>query len=217
MESFDGGTVWTAQIRINQDPLGNNNLQDLVWADFDSDGDLTVCWRDRRNGIANTYQTGTEIYGVVRWKDSINFSPDFAISDTQVAHDVVLDGKGNDFMNVNFLNDTIYAVWGDVRTGVLSIYLNKIGVISGTNSIQIISRESLSSFNVYPNPSSDKLYMKEKMIVDSYKVFNENGQEIMNGVQFPEAGLSVSELTSGTYQLFLYSGKEVKMTLFIKE
>ena len=217
MESFDAGTVWTTQIRINQDPLGNNNLQDLVWADFDSDGDLTVCWRDRRNGIANTYQTGTEIYGVVRWKDSINFSPDFAISDTQVAHDVVLDGKGNDFMNVNFLNDTIYAVWGDVRTGVLSIYLNKIGVISGTNSIQIISRESLSSFNVYPNPSSDKLYMKEKMIVDSYKVFNENGQEIMNGVQFPEAGLSVSELTSGTYQLFLYSGKEVKMTLFIKE
>jgi hypothetical protein len=59
--------------------------------------------------------------------------------------------------------------------------------------------------------------MKEEMIVYSYKVINENGQEMMRGVQFPESGLSVTKLTSGTYQLLLYSGKEVKMTLFIKE
>ncbi len=217
MESFDAGINWTAQQRVNQDPLGNGKLQDLVWADFDLDGDLAVCWRDRRNGGTNTYQTDTEIYAVVRWKDSINFSPDFPISDQLIQHDDVLDGKGNDFMNVNFLNDTIYAVWGDVRTGILSIYINKISAIDGTNSIHLISKESLSAFTIYPIPSIDKIYIKENIKIDSYKIINENGQEIMSGNEFTENGLSISMLASGIYQIYFYTDKSIEKSTFIKE
>lgn len=217
MESFDAGNSWLSQERINQDPIGNGKLQDLVWADFDIDGDLAVCWRDRRNGIGNTYQETTEIYCAIRWKDSINFSPDFAISDTQVAHDVILEGKGNDFMNVNFLNDTIYAVWGDVRTGVLSIYMNKIGVNNGTNSIHLISKEALPYFTIYPNPTTDKIYINENQTNDSYKIINENGQQIICGEQFPEAGISVSKFKNGVYYIYIYCGKQIKVSTFIKE
>jgi hypothetical protein len=217
MESFDAGNSWMSQERINQDPLGNGKLQDLVWADFDIDGDLAVCWRDRRNGIGNTYQETTEIYCAIRWKDSINFSPDFAISDTQVAHDVILEGKGNDFMNVNFLNDTIYAVWGDVRTGVLSIYMNKIGVNNGSNSIHLISEEALPYFTIYPNPTTDIIYINENQTNDSYKITNENGQQIICGEQFPEAGISVSKFKNGVYYIYIYCGKQIKVSTFIKE
>ena len=39
-ESFDAGQNWSAPLRINDDPIANNRMQDLVWADFDIDGDL---------------------------------------------------------------------------------------------------------------------------------------------------------------------------------
>ncbi len=35
-ESFDGGENWQNGVRVNDDPVGNNRMQDLVWADFDS-------------------------------------------------------------------------------------------------------------------------------------------------------------------------------------
>ena len=57
MESYDEGVSWSNPIRINDDLQGNGKMQDLVWADFDLDGDLVVTWRHRRNSSANGYQT----------------------------------------------------------------------------------------------------------------------------------------------------------------
>jgi hypothetical protein len=216
IESFNGGSTWSTQERINQDPVGNGKLQDLVWADFDSDGDLAVCWRDRRNASGNTYQQATEIYGVVRWKDSTDFSTDFPISSTQAAHDVILDGSGNDFMNVNFLNDTIYAVWGDVRTGVLSIYLNKFGVVNGTNSISLISQEAVENLLIYPNPSEDYIQLKHAFKTDHYSVLNTEGKVVLSGKKFPSNGLSIEKLDKGKYTLILESDEWMLSTSFIK-
>lgn len=216
IESFNAGLTWTVQERINQDPVGNGKLQDLVWADFDSDGDLAVCWRDRRNASGNNYQQASEIYGAVRWKDSSNFSADFPISNAQAAHDIVLEGNGNDFMNVNFLNDTIYAVWGDVRTGILSIYLNKYGVVEGTNSISIINQEVVENHLIYPNPSEDYIYLKNYYKTDRYTVFNSLGKAVLSGRKFPVNGLSIEKLEKGNYTLLLESGEWVQSSSFIK-
>lgn len=216
IESFNGGSTWTAQERINQDPVGNGKLQDLVWADFDTDGDLAVCWRDRRNASGTNYQQASEIYGVVRWKDSINFTADFPISNAQAAHDVVLEGNGNDFMNVNFLNDTIYAVWGDVRTGVLSIYLNKYGVVGGTNSISLISQEAVENQIIYPNPATNEIHLKDHFKSDRYSLLNAEGKVVMSGKKFPANGLSIEKLDHGTYTLILESEEWMLSTSFIK-
>lgn len=217
MESFNGGINWTAQQRVNQDPIGNGKLQDLVWADFDQDGDLAVCWRDRRNAAGTNYQQTSEIYGVVRWKDSINFSADFPISDSPATHDVVLEGNGNDFMNVNFLNDTIYAVWGDVRTGVLSIYLNKYAVSSGTNSINLINQELIEDPLVFPNPAHDQIQLKDYFKTDHFSIINSAGKIVSDGRKFPLNGLSIEKLPNGVYTLYLTSGDWVASTVFIKE
>ena len=51
-ESFDEGAIWTSGIRINDDPIANNRMQDLLWADFDVNGNLVVsCIRRLRNNF----------------------------------------------------------------------------------------------------------------------------------------------------------------------
>lgn len=151
METYDA-VNWTTPVRLNDDPIGNGKMQDLVWGAFNEDGDLAVCWRDRRNASANGYQTETEIYGAIRFKDSTDFEPNFPISSEQAPHDVVLEGAGNDFMNVQFVGDTLYTIWGDVRTGTVNIFLNKMSVSSGTSSIQTIHQD-VAPITIYPNPA----------------------------------------------------------------
>lgn len=217
MESFNGGTTWSSQQRINQGPVGSGKLQDLVWADFDLDGDLAVCWRDRRNTASTGYAVPTEIYCAVRYKDSTNFSLDFAITDNQVAHDIILEGKGNDFMNVQFLNDTVYAVWGDVRTGNLSIYLNKVSVATGVSSITTIAKESIVNPLVYPNPASESIRLTQDFKSHRYIVFDQTGRPVLKGRKFPEEGLDIRKLATGTYTLFLEKDEWSCTSTFIKE
>lgn len=217
MESLNGGVSWTAQQRINQDPVGTGKLQDLVWADFDLDGDLAVCWRDRRNASTTGYDVPTEIYCAVRDKDSVNFSPDFALTDNQISHDIVLEGKGNDFMNVQFLNDTVYAVWGDVRTGSLSIYLNKTAIGSGTTSVTTIFQETTSEPVIYPNPSSEMIRLTTPAKTERYTIYDQHGKPVFKGKKFPPEGLDIHRLSNGTYTLLLETKEWQRSTTFIKE
>lgn len=216
METYDGGSIWSSQQRINQDPIGNGKIQDLVWADFDSDGDLAICWRDRRNGAGTTYQETTEIYATIRWKDSISFSNDFSISDMAAAHDDILDGSGNDFMNVNFLNDTLYAVWGDVRTGILSIYLNKIGLANGTSSLILINKEIYEPIIIYPNPSNDRIFLRKSMNINSYTIVDDQGKIVLSGGHFPIDGIDIENLPIGIYEIIFNVEGRSNKSAFMK-
>lgn len=214
IESFNGGISWTSQQRINQDPIGNGNVQDLVWADFDTDGDLAVCWRDRRNGAAGTYLTSSEIYGVVRQNGGSNFGAEFLISDALAAHAPVLEGSGNDFMHVKFLNDTLYAVWGDTRNGVLSIYINKTAVQNGTNTIATVSQEEIP-FIVFPNPTENKLYTSFNMNGE-FRIIDSNGKTALEG-NIPKDGIDVRMLTPGIYEFATSCFGKKYSTSFIKK
>lgn len=213
METFDL-INWTTPVRINDDPVGNGKLQDLLWGEFNENGDLAICWRDRRNASANGYQTDTEIYGVVRYKDSANFEPNFPISSQQVAHDAVLEGSGNDFMNVRFVGDTLYAVWGDVRTGTVTIYLNKTSVATGFSSTQTIHTDD-NLITIYPNPASDFFTIEEFDQLENCVLFDANGHRIQT---IPSASTSVEALPSGTYFVrFTTNGKAFAQPIVINK
>jgi len=158
-ESLNAGNTWTNPLRINDDVESNGAMQDLVWADFDEDGDLAITWRDRRNGSETGYQTESEIYCSVRCVDSIHFEPNFRLSDTQTEYDnLFLSQSGNDFMCVNLLQDTIRSVWGEVRNGALNIYFTKRAAKSDApNEIFSISSDELPSYTIYPNPAINEL------------------------------------------------------------
>ncbi|MCH2224566.1 MAG: T9SS type A sorting domain-containing protein [Crocinitomicaceae bacterium] len=207
METFDTQN-WTTPIQVNQDPVGK--MQDMTWANFNEYGDLAICWRDRRNASGTGYQTETEIYARVRFKDSINFEPDLPISSQQVAHDVVLESNGNDFMNVQFQGDTLYTIWGDVRTGVLNIFLNKLNVLDGTSSIHEVYQ---SQPLIFPNPTSDVITIKNIEDYTSLFITNSKGKFIK---AITTATTSVSNLDSGIYLIhFHINGKHFSKSIKI--
>lgn len=212
METYDA-VSWTAPARLNQDPIGNGKMQDLVWGDFNENGDLAVCWRDRRNASANGYSTETEIYGVIRFKDSINFEQDFAISDQQVPHDAVLEGKANDFMSVRFVGDTLYSIWGDVRSGTLNIYINRYNVITGTNSTTEIWSEK-PIIGIYPNPATENITMDNFDICEDVKIMDIKGRWITD---MDKANKSIEDFDPGTYYAVGKFNGEMFSVEFVKQ
>jgi hypothetical protein len=213
-ETMDAGITWTSFKRINQDPIANGKLQDLLWADFDLDGDLLVCWRDRRNGIGTSYAEPTEIYAVVRPKDSLNFNVDYRISSQQIQHDQVLTNSGNDFMHTCLMNDTAYTVWGDVRTGTLKIYLNKWNIFSQLGSLSEIP--TAETIPIIPNPSNISIQVPANFIGETYTIFSLNGSCIVKK-ELENEFIDISCLTKGSYILQINKEKHCFNSKFIKD
>ncbi len=196
IETLNGGTSWIAPVRVNSDPVANGALQDLVWADFDDDGDLAVAWRDRRNATGTGYQVSTEIWGAIRYKDSTDFSADFRISDVQAAHDVILEGSGNDFMSLQLQDDYLYAIWGDVRNSKVNIWLNKINIATGSSQInEVFSRPFVS---LYPNPTQDAFTIDTKSTSVTYRILDLQGNLVQEGTTQTK-NISIKDLPLGQY------------------
>jgi len=217
-ESFDEGVNWTSPIRINDDPIANNRMQDLVWADFDYDGDLVVSWRDRRNGIDSTYTTSSEIWGAVRSKDSTSFSDNFQISDNSVAYDTILSFSGNDFMCIKLVNDTLSAVWGDTRNGKLNIWFQRMSMTGLILSTQQISSENVPNIKIFPNPSVSNVTIEGENL-NKIIVINENGtvvlvQQNQNGIE--NSVIDLNNLSKGIYFVQVTTSKGIIVKKIIK-
>lgn len=213
-ETTDAGITWTTMQRINQDPIANGKLQDLLWADFDVDGDLLVCWRDRRNGLGTSYAETTEIYAAVRPKDSLNFNLDYPISSQQIQHDSILESSGNDFMNTCLMNDTAYSIWGDVRSGSLKIYLHKWNILSQVSTISEIPTNEI--IQLFPNPSNLLIQLPQHLIGETYAIFSSNGSCIVKKEVLDEF-IDISELAKGGYTLQIQKDKFLYGVKFIKD
>ncbi|MFK7784870.1 MAG: T9SS type A sorting domain-containing protein [Crocinitomicaceae bacterium] len=197
-ETYDFGDNWTTPLRVNDDPIGNGILQDMIWASFDTDGDLVVCWRDRRNSGGQGYAQPSEIFGRIRWHDSTDFSPSFIVTDTIADYNNVLSQSGNDFMCHQLLNDTLYISWADTKTGFLNIWFDKIAMTSG-NSVGLtnLAGSELPIVKVYPNPSNEWVNLEiDELHLESIVVLDMDGRVVIR----PEAlKFSVSDLPTGSY------------------
>lgn len=220
IESFDKGLNWTNPIRINDDPIANNRIQDLIWVDFDHDGDVIITWRDRRNANDSTYQVSSEIYGAVRWKDSTSFSSNFAITDTSVTYNTILANNGNDFMSVDMINDTAYVVWGDTRNGFLNIWFQQLDLRTGTTSVKDLEND-IAFISVYPNPSKEKIAInlgKNELQNASLKLIDIAGNIVLKQkVMQQKVHLNLSAYSSGTYFVQFSNNKGSKTLKVVKE
>ena len=218
-ESFNEGVTWSEGIRINDDPIGNKRMQDLLWADFDDDGDLVISWRDRRNGNDSTYTTASEIWGAVRLKNGDAFLPNFQITDELVPYDSILGFSGNDFMCIKLANDTLNAVWGDARNGKLNIWYQRSSLDGVIISVKQIASESYPVVNVFPNPVKSELTVKgfnlEKVIIN-----NQKGKEIavfQNNRNAENWKLNLSAFSKGIYILKIITKEGTVSKKIIKE
>ncbi|MFB6307071.1 MAG: T9SS type A sorting domain-containing protein, partial [Flavobacteriales bacterium] len=218
-ESNDGGTTWPNEWRVNDDPISNDRMQDLVWGDFDSDGDLAITWRDRRNASDSGYQTKHEIMGAMKWKDSSSISPNFKVTDSIIEYDPILDKAGNDFMSVQLENDTMSAVWGDPRSGSLDIWFHRMDVRNGnTVNISLLNHKPENGFTIYPNPATSYLKIKGEHI-DRVAVFDQKGKKVLekSASVKNKTKIRTKELPSGIYFAKIKSNKRFIIEKFIKE
>jgi Secretion system C-terminal sorting domain len=219
-ETMDAGINWSTPIRVNDDPVANNRIQDLVWLDFDNDGDVIITWRDRRNAPDSTYKVSSEIYGAVRWKDSTNFSPNFMITDSSISYNTVLENSGNDFMCVNMTNDSACVVWGDTRNGFLNIWFQKIDLSSGAVFIKDLAND-VSTINVYPNPSKNTVHINfgdNDLNNAFYEIFDVLGNSLAKQhISNQKEEIDFSNYSSGNYLLKFTNFKGSKALKIIKE
>lgn len=197
-ETYDFGNTWSSAQRVNDDPSGNGILQDLVWASFDEDSDLVVCWRDRRNDGNPGYARSSQIYGAVRWKDSSNFSPNFIISDTLTSYNNILAEAGNDFLCQQLHQDTLYVTWGDVRTGFLNIWFEKIALASGNSTgLKNLTHSEIPIIQVYPNPTSNFVTLNvNNEEIQKVNVYSISGKLMRT---FSTGNFSIEDLPKGKY------------------
>ncbi len=221
METFDLGVSWSSSLKINDDPIGNNIMQDLVWADFDADGDIIISWRDRRNSIEGTYQTPTEIWAAYRDKDAIQFSPNFQITNEAVPYNSILENSGNDFMCIKLQDDFLNAVWGDTRNEYLNIWFQRMDIDGTVLSTQQISSEKIQEIFIYPNPSVTTVYIESKSKdLKKVTVYNLKGEKLVskrnkNGIN--KVIISLENYSSGIYFIKATTAKGEVTQKIVKE
>ena len=213
IETTNNGTSWTSPARINQDPIGNGKIQDLIWADYASNGDLAVCWRDRRNATGTGYSVSSELFCTVRNATTSNWLPDFSVSDQLVNHQAILEDSGNDFMNVILKNDTLNVIWGDVRSGSLKIYFCKRGIYDTTNFIQSLPEPSQF---VFPNPIMNAFFVPTEFIGSEYYVLSSDGKSIRNG-KIETSNQEFETIPAGSYRLLIISPNKRYQYQLIKQ
>jgi hypothetical protein len=216
LETIDSGDTWSTSIRVNDDPVGNNKMQDMVWADFDSDGDLFVIWRDRRNAPDSTYTTSSEIWGAFRHKDSANFSQNFLVSDVIVPYDPILANAGNDFMCVRLINDTVNAVWGDTRNGNLNIWYSKKDIAGKTVSVQKITHEPIEVVSIFPNPTNGIIQISGTDELSEFVVYvyDNSGKQVSKVKN--QSIIDLSSLQKGIYLIRIETPEKTMTNKMIK-
>lgn len=186
------GSTWSAPARVNNDAQGNGAIQDLVWADYDTDGDLGVCWRDRRNGNPATYQSPSQIYCRIQTNGS--WQNEFIVSPL-VTDDSILLENGNDFLSVQFEDNLLYTIWGDVRSGSLKIYINRYDQNDSTNTVSEIPTLP----KIFPNPSSGLFEIPPHLTQQNFELLDARGTLLLNGALSEK--LDLSSFPCGVYWL----------------
>ncbi len=151
--SFDGGATWHDTSRVNDDPVGNGVVQDMVWPMFGPNGALAIVWRDRRNGSSPGYASASDTYFSSSTDGGMTWSKNQRLSDSTSPYNPALFRPGNDFLSGTIFHDTLFAAWADLRTGFLKIYVASSALNARDEVIPSGNTSSSVPLTVVPNPA----------------------------------------------------------------
>jgi len=79
--------------------------------------------------------------------------------------------------------------------------------------------EKFNSFEAWPNPAGEEISVKSTSIIEQYSIHDLAGREILSNKTNATSGfqIDVSELTSGTYLLTIFSEGQLLTQKFIKK
>ena len=115
-------------------------------------------------------------------------------------------------MSLTAYEDTVFAVWGDVRSGKLNIYFVKTAVnLPISTEPVLIASEMLPLIQAFPNPASEniRLVFPEMTVEESVmEIFDISGKNIFNQpilAKVCEIELNILSFASGKYFVKMYS------------
>jgi hypothetical protein len=215
-KSTDGGTTWSAPIRVNNDPAGKHQF--FSWMTIDqTNGYIYVVFYDRRNYTNNN----TDVYLATSTDGGATFTNTKISTSPFVPVSSVFMG---DYTDITAHNGIIRPIWTRMDSGKTSI----LTAIISQNSLatpefeQQISENSIQN---YPNPSDEESYFSFKLYKESHvsiKIYDNTGKEVyvVTNKLFPMGkhvlSIKSKELASGSYTYVIksdYFTKSKKMII----
>lgn len=225
--SSNGGTTWSAGVRVNQDAMNNGKVQFFPAIRVDEAGGVNVVYYDNRNypSVGDSCETymSRSTDGGVTWYDIL-------ISDHRwrVKGEAGLGSYGGDYIGITSGNNKVYPFWFDDKTGTMQAWtaivdLSLVGVQGNENGIP---REFSLKQN-YPNPFNPNTIIKFALAKGSdvkLVVYNSQGKEVKTLINsYRAAGnydfnFNAAGLASGIYFYRLEAGSftEVKKMMLVK-
>lgn len=123
------------------------------------------------------------------------------------------NGATTDSTIITVTSDTMFTVvGGDFSSGCTTIDTVVIDMI---NCAGLEDNEELA-VSIYPNPSTDWLFMETDATNLDYRIYDINGKQVQNGILSNQKMIPVDQLTKGVYILYLNDKGVTKRTRFIK-
>ena len=192
--STDGGTTWSAGIRVNQDALNNGKIQYFPALHVDDQGGVNIIYYDDRH-------TTSDSTGVVlaRSVDGRNSWIEVSVSDGNFKP-VPIGGLGQGYQGDNIdlisVGNRLYPMWMDNRTGVYQIWSARVDLsalaLTPTDELQ---PKDFRLYQNYPNPFNPETTIKfavSKVREVVLQIFDISGQLVQTLVN--------ARLSAGIYE-----------------
>ena len=100
--------------------------------------------------------------------------------------------------------NSVDVIWTYSGRGKLTV-IRSNGFCSATDTLEIITTFNLSEisqmFNIYPNPTTGRIIIKQLNKTIAFKLIDSSGKEVLSGKT--EGQIDISNLPTGSYQLIL--------------
>ncbi len=186
-KSTDGGTTWSAGIRVNQDALNNGKYQWFPAIRVDENGAVNIVYYDDRN----TASDSGEVY-VSRSLDGGATFTDLLVSDHRFKPKAlglsgVAGGYQGDYIGITSGNGKVWPIWMDDKSGIYQAWTTSIDIgpsITHTplpNTEQLSGNYTVSCVITHSNsgidPSKTKLFWSRNnlTVTDSLLMTNTGG------------------------------------------
>lgn len=226
--STDGGTTWSAGIRVNQDPVDNGRIQYFPAMDIDPEGGINIIFCDDRNTSADSAEIllARSIDGGDTWSEQV-------VSNHRFKPKPIIGGSSNyqgDHLALLAVGRKLYALWMDDSSGLYQVWLAVVTPPSDAGEQEggrLPSRFAL--IQNYPNPfnpATTVTYHVPRTRHITLTAYSILGEEIavlvdemkppgVHHVSFPPAGMT---LTTGVYvvRMATEEGSWTRKVLMVK-